>query len=74
MRATEATFLLVALLACAPKDSDVASPPEGEIELPGPEVAAAQEAAAQEASRAITEENADATLESLEALIGSEAE
>ena len=48
MRAVEATLLLVALLACAPREAEAVSSPGGELEIefPGPDEASAQEAAA----------------------------
>lgn len=76
MRNLYAPLLLTVLAGCDHGETEAAPPSGDTVELvyPGQEDAEAQEAAAQKAAEAITEENADDVLESLEALIGSEEE
>ena len=76
MRAAVVVAALTLLPACG-GEAEGADNQEGgarKVELPGAEENQAQEAAARRAADAITEENADDTLEDLESIIGGEDE
>ena len=70
------TLPLAVLAGCGGTEAEAATSAGDTLDLvyPGQEDAQAQEAAAQEAADAVTEENADGVLDSLEALIAGEEE
>lgn len=69
-----ASLALLAGCEGEPEGADDRNEGGAERTLPGVEEVRAQEAAARRAADAITEENADDTLEELEAVIGGEDE